>query len=111
MKVVFELIKSFEFEISSDKGKIRGKVEIFQNVENSKHFRFSTSEAEMFRLTPTFPQNEKEQPLHITDEMLWTERIFSGTNNGKKEFIAEDVDEAIRFGLLQIETFYNHLLV
>lgn len=110
MKVIFELIKSFEFNISSDNGSIRGKIELFQDLENPERFRFSTSEAEVFQLIPTFPQNEEGQPLHISDELIWTERTFPTGNDSKKEFTAKDINEAIKIVLSQIELFYKHIL-
>jgi hypothetical protein len=110
MKVVFEQIRSFEFEISSDNGNIVGKIELFQNLENSEHFRFRTLEAEMFRLIPTFPTNEDGQPLHISDEMFWVMREFPSERKGKNEFVAKDIDEAIKIVLAQIELYYKHIL-
>lgn len=111
MKVVFELIKSFEFDISSDYRNIRGKIELYQNLENPEHFRFSSYEAEMFNLTPTFPQNEEAELLHLSNEVLWTERIFPTGNIVEKEFTAKDVNEAVKFVLSQIELFHKHIVL
>lgn len=109
MKIVFELIKTFTFDILSDSGNIRGRVELFQNVENPKQFRFGTYEAEMFHLNPTFPQNDEGQPLHSSDEMLWIERTFPTRSQDKKNFVAENVDEAVEVILSHIESFHQHI--
>lgn len=111
MKVIFELIKSFEFDILLDDKSIRGKIELFQNLEKPELFRFRTYEVEIFHLTPTFPQNEKGQSLHFSDELLWTERSFPAISNDKKEFAAKDVNEAIKYILAHIESFYQHVVL
>lgn len=111
MRIIFELVKTFEFEILSNKEKIKGKLELFRNLENSEHYRFSTSEAEMFRLIPSFPSDDKGKPLHDTDETLWTERTFPGTRNATKEFMAKNETEAVKIALSQVEAFYNHVLI
>jgi hypothetical protein len=111
MKVIFELIKTLEFEILSDCGKIKGKMELFRNLENSEHFRLSTSEAEMFRLASTFPQNDEGKPIHNTDEILWTEKTFPTNINDTKEFMAKGESEAVKIVLSRIEAFYHHVLI
>lgn len=109
MKIVFELIKTFAFDILSDNGNIKGKIELFRDIGSPKQFRFSTYEAEMFHLNPTFPRNDIGQPLHLADEMLWIERTFPIGNYEGETFMAENVDEAIKIALSQIESFYQHI--
>lgn len=111
MMIIFELIKTFEFELLSNDKKIRGKIELFRDLKNSEHYRFATSEAELFRLSPTFPMDEKGNPLHDSDETLWTEKIFPGIKNEAKEFNAENETEAIKIVLSRIEAFYHHVLI
>ena len=109
MKQVFELIKSFVFEFSNDQGTIRGKLELFQNIEDRRYFRFSTSEADMFSISPTFPRDGDSNPTRIADETIWVEQEFPGGKVRSNEFTAESVSEACKVALEQIELFEDHL--
>lgn len=111
MKVIFELIKSFEFDISSNDEKIKGRIELFRSLENPESFRYKTYETEIFQLIPTFPKDNKEQPTHNSDEMLLVERTFPSGNKLEKEFMARNENEAINFVLSKIEAFYCHVLI
>jgi hypothetical protein len=109
MKVIFEVIKILEFEILSENEKIRGRVELLQNLNNPNHFRFNTLESDMFRLKLSFPERDEGRLFDETDEVLWALRTFPKMVD--KEFFANDTDEAVRKMLSMIESFYKHLLL
>jgi hypothetical protein len=116
MKTVFELIKTFEFDIESDNEELENeslefKIELLQNLEDPEHFRFRIYETELFRMHPSFPRDEKEQPLHVTTEILWTERTLAGLRYKKQEFRAKEVSEAVDIILSEIDSVYRHLLM
>lgn len=111
MKQVFELVKSFLFEFSGDQETIRGKLELFQNIDDPQHFRFATSEADMFSVSPTFPRDEDSNPIRVSDETIWVERTFPGGNIASGEFTAENPGEACKIVLEQIKLFEDHLFV
>jgi len=111
MRIIFELIKTFEFEILSNNEKIKGRIELFRDLANSELYRFATLEAEIFRLIPSFPSDDEGNPLHDSDETLWTQRTFPGSKIQAKEFTAKSEAEAIETIISEIEAFYRHVLI
>jgi hypothetical protein len=111
MIIIFELVKSFEFEIKSDNSSMKGRVDLLQNIKEPSEFRFSTSELEMFRLIPVFPMNEDNEPLHTSDDLLWVKRTFPMESENEKTFVAASIDEAKQFVLSQLEFFHKRILL
>jgi hypothetical protein len=75
----FVLLKTIEVDIAFSNeadGQWTTRIELFQDTENPDHFRCHMWELEMFRLTPTFPTDENDQPLHISDDTIMVERLF-----------------------------------
>jgi hypothetical protein len=67
---------------------------------------------EMFRLTPTFPQDENDQPAHIADDSILVMRpIAHGklTYEDYKSFVAPHPEAALEVIVNDLKTFLEHV--
>lgn len=60
---------------------------------------------------PSFPSCENGEALHDTDETVWTEKTFPCIETPKTEFVARTETEAVEIVLVEIEAFYQHVLI
>ncbi|MGQ0542486.1 MAG: hypothetical protein ACT4O9_11655 [Blastocatellia bacterium] len=110
-KKAFQLVKTIEFEIESEKEKIRGRLELFQDLERSDNFKLLSSEANQFRMQPTFPQDVDGLLTDSFDELIWSEKTFPGMSLLNREFRAPSLDDAVKEMLADLEGFENHLVI
>jgi hypothetical protein len=93
---IFELVKTVELDIQLGDNSWPIRIELLQATEATDRFRCHVWESEMFRLTPTFPQDESGQPLHTSDDALMVDRGIAHSRIAypKEDIIAADVDAA-----------------
>ncbi len=71
---IYELVKVVETDIQFGDHYWTCRMELLRNTENAGRFRGHVWETETFRLTPTWPRDENNQPAHICDDTLMAER-------------------------------------
>ena len=72
---IFELIKTVEVDIHlSDESAWTTRIELLRDTERDNHYRCHVWELELFRLNPSFPRDEKDEPAHTTDDTIMVER-------------------------------------
>ena len=106
---VFELVKTVEFDIQlSDEDSWTVRIEIFRDTEQQNLFRCHVWELELFRLVPSFPRTEKDEPAHITDDVIMVERGISHSEIASrlnKSFNASSVDAALQMVIEDFKKF------
>ena len=88
MSPVYELGKTYELDVRLGEVTYKIRVELLRNTEKADHFRCHVWELELFRLTPTFPMDEKGQPAAISDDTVMVDR---GMNLGIRDSAQEDI--------------------
>ena len=110
---IFELVKSVEVDIElSDEHSWTSRIEILRDTEDPNSFRCRVFESELFRLTPSFPRNDSNQPVHVTDETLFVERGIARSeiaSRMNKSFRAVDADAAIELVIRDLKAFLKHV--
>lgn len=109
---VFVLVKSVECDIAfsdESKGRWTTRIELFQDTENPDHFRCHVWELELFRLSPTFPINESNQPAEISDDILMVERPFPHRKVNYDNFVAPNPDAALGIVVADLKTLLEHV--
>jgi hypothetical protein len=108
MTRIFELIHTYEFEISDESCPINGKFELLQDIRDKSRFSLRIFILEMFQLTTAF-SDEPGKDLNVSHETFWVESVFPGKDCLEKEFNAKDVEEAKKFVISRINGFFKHL--
>jgi hypothetical protein len=108
---IFEVVKTVELDIRFGDDSWSIRIELLQDTEVKDHFRCHVWELELFRLTPTFPQDENGQPAHISDDMLMVDRGIprSRIDYPREDIIAADVDAAIGIVLDDLKRNLKHI--
>lgn len=70
----YDLVKTGEMEFELGEETVRLTIEIFRNQAKPHDFYARIWDCELFRLQPTFPQSEKGEPKHKTDDPIRVER-------------------------------------
>ena len=94
---IFELVKTVELDLRLGDNSWSIRIELLQDTEVKERFRCHIWELELFRLTPTFPQDENGQPAHISDDALMVGRGIphSVIDYPREAIIAADADAAL----------------
>lgn len=104
---VFELIKTVEFDLTLGEEILSIRFELFQGTERKDHFRCHMWELEFFRLTPTFPMDDKGQPQDVSDDIGMAERSTK-LSKSYDDFIAPDPDTALHMVLEDFKLRLEH---
>jgi hypothetical protein len=106
---VFELVKTVELDIRlGDEATWTTRIELFRDTEQSHLYRCHVWELELFRLTPSFPRNDENVPVHITDDMIMVKRGIAHSNIASisnKPFDAPDIDAALERVIEDLKKF------
>jgi hypothetical protein len=94
---IFELVKTVELDIQFGDNSWSLRIEMLQATEANDRFRCHVWESELFRLTPTFPQDESGRPSHVSDDALMVDRGIAHSRIAYpgEDIIAADVDAAL----------------
>lgn len=94
---IFEVVKTVELDIRFDDNSQSVRIELLQGAEVKNHFRRHVWELELFRLTPTFPQDEDGQSAQISDDVLMVDRGIPRSRIAypREDIIAADADAAL----------------
>ena len=108
---LYQLVKTLELDIQLDDVSWSLRIELFRNTEAADHFRCHVWELEFFRLTPTFPQDENNQPAHVSDDVLLVDRGIANSRIAypKEDIIAANVDTAIEIVIDDLKRFLEHV--
>jgi hypothetical protein len=108
---IFELVKTVELDIRLGDNSWSIRIELLQATEAKDHFRCHVWELEMFRLTPTFPQDERGQPSHISDDALMVDRGIVGSRIAypTEDIVAVDVDAALAIVLDDLKQYLERV--
>ena len=106
---VFELVKTAELDIQlSDEDSWTVRIEIFRDTEQVNLFRCHVWELELFRLTPSFPRTEEDEPAHITDDVIMVERGIAHSEIASrlnKPFSAPNTETALEMVIEDFKKF------
>ena len=85
-------------------------MELFRDTERADHFRCHVWELELFRLTPSFPQDDNGLPAHITDDTIMVERgiAHQRLNYPREDIIASNVEAALEVVIDDLKRFLEH---
>lgn len=91
----FELVKTIEVDLAlRDDLVVPLRIELFEDSENAGRFRCHLWEREMFRMTPSFPQDHRGRPNEISDDELLAERSTQLTGD-YQDFTAPAAEAAL----------------
>jgi hypothetical protein len=107
---IYELAKTFELDIQLGEDSFTMRIELFRNTEKEDHFRCHVWELEMFRLTPTCPMDEDNQPAHICDDVLMVDRGIPRSHipYPLEDIVAPNIDAALEIVLNDLKGFLEH---
>ena len=108
---VFELIKTLELDVQLGADSWSIRIELFRDIETKGRFRCHVWELELFRLTPTFPQDKDNEPAHISDDVLMVDRGIARSRIAypKEDIVAPDVNAALEIVLDDLKRFLEHV--
>ena len=110
---IFELVKTIELDIQlSDEDSWTTRIELFCDTEQPNRYRCHVWELELFRLTPSFPRSEKNEPAHITDDTIMVERGITHGNVASRlnePFDAPNVEAALEMVIEDLKKFLEHV--
>ena len=108
---VYELIKTLELDIRLGDDSYTFRIELFVDTEHENRFRCRVWEFEMFRLVPTFPQNEQGEPVHISDDVMMVDRGIprSRVQYPVEDIVAPSVDAAVEIVLRDLKDHLDHV--
>ncbi len=103
---LFELVKTIEFDMEFAEGRFSLKLELFQDVSDTRRFRARIWRLEMYRIQPTFPQKEADsQPADDpSDETIFVDTTLWLAKN-YEDFRAETPDSALQMILNDLQAF------
>ena len=107
---ICELAKICELDIQLGEDSYTLRIELFRNTEKDGHFRCHAWELEMFRLVPTFPMNESNEPAHSCDDVVMVDRGIprSSIRYPVEDIVAPSIDAAFEIVLGDIRGFLEH---
>lgn len=109
----FELVKTIELDIQlRDDDSWTTRIELFRDTEQSNHYRCRVWEHELFRLTPSFPRNEKNEPAHVTDDSIMVERGIAHSEIASKlnkPFESPSIEAALEMIVEDLKKFLEHV--
>ena len=107
---IYELAKIFELDVQLGEDSYTLRIELFRNTEKEGRFRCHAWELELFRLTPTFPMDEHDNPAHICDDLIMVERgiAHSRINYHLEDIEAPDIDAALEIVLGDLKRYLEH---
>jgi hypothetical protein len=105
---IYELVKVVEVDLQFGEDFCPTRIEIFKDTERPDHFRCRAWEMEFFRLTPTFPQGNNSEPLHISDDILAVQRDLPHTEIDHDDFVASNAEEALKFFIQGLTKYVEH---
>jgi len=108
---IFEVVKTVELDIRFDDNSRSVRIELLQGAEVKNHFRCHVWELELFRLTPTFPQDEDGQSAQISDDVLMVDRGIPRSRIAypREDIIAADADAALGIVLEDLKRYLKHV--
>jgi hypothetical protein len=106
IRPLFELTKTIEFDLAFAEDCFSLKVELFQDVSDTRRFRARIWRLEMYRIQPTFPQKEADsQPVDDpSDETIFVDTALWLAKN-YEDFRAETPDSALQMILNDLKDF------
>lgn len=107
---IYELAKIFELDLQLGEDSYTLRIELFRNTEKEDHFRCHAWELETFRLVPTFPMDESNEPAHTCDDVLMVDRGIprSHTRYPAEDIVAQSVDAALEIVLGDLKESLEH---
>ena len=109
LEPVFELIKTVEIRVKFGTEIITYTIGLFQNTEDVQQFRARIWDSELFRLTPTFPQDREGNSRDVSDEHLMVERFIPHTRLRYDNFKARTPEHAIQKIFNGIKSYVRHV--
>ena len=107
---IYELVRSVEMDLQLGGDSLTLRIELMRNTERADRFRCHVWELEMFRLTPTFPQNGHNEPADVSDDVLMVDRGIprSQITYPHEEIVAPNIDAALEIVLNDLKAFLEH---
>jgi hypothetical protein len=109
---VFELVKTVELDIQfDDEDAWTTRIELLRDTEQLERYRCHVWELELFRLTPSFPRTEEDNPAHATDDTIMVERGIACGDVASilnKPFEAPSAEAALEMVLEDLNKFLEH---
>ena len=108
---VYELVKTVEVDIQLGDDSWTTRIELLHDTEKADHFRCRVWELEFHRLTPSFPRDENDLPIHITDSPIFVERgiAHSQIKYPLEVITAPDADSALEIIIGDLKRFLEHV--
>lgn len=93
---IFELIKTIELDIQFRDESWTTRIEIFRDTEISKFYKCNVFKTELYRITPSFPQDTHNNPIDKTDINLYSKWFIPFSKIDYSYFQANSIDDAIQ---------------
>ena len=106
----FRLAEVVEVDVLLGDDSWSWRMEVFQAVGREDLFRYRAWELELFRLQPTFPQDEAGDPLHLSDDALLVNRPLPLALTGSDSFTTGSVAEAVDVALEDLRRTLEHVI-
>ena len=105
--ILYKVLVTFEFEMSSTKDEIRGRVTLLQGIADRRKFRMYVSTRDLFSLQLWVPEKRSSEAAEHSDEVLWTDRPLPKLSDD--DFEADSVEDAEKIVITRIQEFKEHL--
>ena len=108
---IYELARSLEVDLQLGDGSLTFRIELFRNSEKPNRFRCHVWDLEMFRLKPTFPRDDNDQPRDTCDDILMVDRGIPRSRIAypREDIFAADIDAALEVVLDDLKAFLEHV--
>lgn len=102
---LFRLVETVEVDLKLAETEYTLRIELFQDLARPDQFRARTWEAELFRLTPRYPEDEDGEPTDTTEDILLVERPIPGGMVDHEPFVAASAEAALETVLDDLRGF------
>jgi hypothetical protein len=106
---VFRLVDTVEVDLALAETTYTLRIELFQDTERADQYRARTWESELFRLVPSFPQDEVGDPTDECDDVLFVQRAIPGGMVDHQPFCAPSREAALDSVLDDLRSFLAHV--
>jgi hypothetical protein len=102
---VYKLIEVYEFDLDLDNDRPSFRLELFQALDNDNRFRCRVREHEIYRMNPTFPQDQSDDTPAKSAELLIEGSLICLPD--LLDFEAADAKEALDQAVKAIRADFN----
>ena len=102
---VYKLLEVYEFDLDLEDDQPSFRLELFQALDDERRFRCRVREHEIYRMQPTFPQDDSAEDTARSAELLIEGSLLCLPD--LLDFEAEDAEQALDIAVKAIRSDFN----